>query len=232
MTRRVVAGLGLVAALVLLSASVAGAHVEIEPGEAPKGGTAVLSFVVPNEDPTADTVQLDVQFPADHPIASVSVEPVPGWTAEVKTTTLATPITGDNGEVTEAVSEIIWSGGTIAPGQFQRFVVAVDGLPDNTDSLTFKALQTYTNGDVVRWVDPTEPGQPEPEHPAPELTLVGDGGSEAGSSSGTEVTVPKDVATTSDVDAARTVGIIGIAVGALGLVLALVALLRRPRVAS
>ena len=33
-------------------------------------------------------------------------------------------------------------------------------VPDDADSLTFKALQTYSNGDVVRWIDAQQAGQP------------------------------------------------------------------------
>ena len=38
--------------------------------------------------------------------------------------------------------------------------------------MAFKALQIYSNGDVVRWIDLAAPGQPEPDHPAPVLTLT------------------------------------------------------------
>lgn len=40
-----------------------------------------------------------------------------------------------------------------------------------TDQLVFKALQTYSDGDTVRWIDDPAPGT-EPEHPAPVLTLA------------------------------------------------------------
>ena len=112
-----------------------------------------------------------MSFPTDHPVASVSVQPVPGWTVKVDTTKLATPITTDDGPVTEAVSAVTWTG-KLDPGQFQQFPVSMGPLPTDTDALVFKAVQTYSNGDVVRWIDPTTPGGPEPEHPAPTLTLT------------------------------------------------------------
>jgi hypothetical protein len=37
--------------------------------------------------------------------------------------------------------------------------------------LVFKAVQTYDNGDVVRWIDTSTPGGAEPDHPAPTVTL-------------------------------------------------------------
>ena len=64
-------GLALLAALlVLLAVAVpAGAHVSIKPGVAKKGSFSVFSFSVPNERSTASTVELEVTFPTDHPIA-------------------------------------------------------------------------------------------------------------------------------------------------------------------
>ena len=58
--------------------------------------------------------------------------------------------------------------------------VLVGAGPTRPGQVAFKALQTYSNGDVVRWIDVQQPGQPEPDHPAPVLTLTAaapDGGS-------------------------------------------------------
>jgi hypothetical protein len=44
------------------------------------------------------------------------------------------------------------------------------------DQIIFKALQTYSDGDIVRWIDEPAPGV-EPDHPAPVLKLTkGSGG--------------------------------------------------------
>jgi len=170
--RRVLAAavLGL-AGSVLLSAP-AWAHVSVSPGTGSPGGYVTESFQVPNERDDATTTAVTVDFPTDHPLASVSVEPVPGWTATVRTAKLAKPIRTDDGEVTEAVSSITWTGGAIAAGQFQRFTVAMGPLPESSGTLTFKALQTYSDGQVVRWIDVAAPGQPEPDHPAPTVSVV------------------------------------------------------------
>ena len=162
-----------VALAVLLAAVPAGAHVTIKPDVAKKGSFSVFSFSVPNESGTASTVKVEVTFPTDHPIPVVSVQPIPGWTWSAQKTTLAKPAKTDDGTITEAVSTITWSGGTIAPGEFQLFTISAGPLPTNTKSLTFKAVQTYSNGDVVRWIEETPKGGPEPEHPAPVLKLAG-----------------------------------------------------------
>jgi diadenosine tetraphosphatase ApaH/serine/threonine PP2A family protein phosphatase len=68
-------------------------------------------------------------------------------------------------QVTEAVAKVVWTGGKIAPGQFEEFDVAMGPLPEDTDQLVFKALRTYDDGEVVRWIDTAAAGAPEPEHP-------------------------------------------------------------------
>lgn len=169
------AALGAVAlAVVALSALPAGAHVSITPASAPKGGSAVLSFNVPNEADDANTVKVEVLFPTKYPIASVSTQPMYGWTAAAETTTLAKPVPTDEGDVTEAVSSITWTAtaGGLNPGEFDLFTISAGPLPTTTSKLTFKVVQTYGNGDVVSWIQQTVKGAPEPDHPAPTLTLT------------------------------------------------------------
>lgn len=160
------------AAAVLLSAGPALAHITITPDSVTAGSGAVLTFHVPNEEAHASTVKVDVQIPTDHPIAQLLVEPVPGWSVAVHTITLAKPITTDDGTFNQAVSEVIWSGGQIRPGQFQNFAVSADPMPVGVSQLVFKAIQTYSDGNVVRWIDVPQPGQPAPDHPAPTVTLT------------------------------------------------------------
>jgi uncharacterized protein YcnI len=160
------------AVAVLALAGNAFAHITITPGSAKAGSAAELTFKVPNEEDKATTTKVQVRIPVSHPIAQLLVEPVPGWTVTVQSVKLAKPIVTDDGSFTAAVSEVTWSGGRISPGQFQDFSVSADPLPSDVSQLTFKAIQTYSNGDVVRWIDLRQPGQPEPGHPAPVLTLT------------------------------------------------------------
>ncbi len=164
----------LAAVIVALGASTAVAHVSVSPGSAPRGGFAVLSFNVPNEEPNANTVKLEVFLPTRFPIASVSTQPMTGWTVAVEKTKLAKPITTDDGQVTEAVSAITWTAteGGLKPGEFDLFTISAGPLPTRTSRLVFKAIQTYSDGTVVSWIEPTVKGAPEPEHPAPVLTLT------------------------------------------------------------
>ncbi|GIJ49211.1 hypothetical protein Val02_60970 [Virgisporangium aliadipatigenens] len=158
---------------VMIAPGVASAHVTVSSASAVQGGYAKITFRVPNEKANAGTAKLEVVLPTDKPVVSVSTKPVGGWTVATEKTKLATPVKTADGEITEAVSKITWTAApdaVIQPGQFQEFDVSLGPLPE-ADQLVFKALQTYSDGDVVRWIE--EPGgATEPEHPAPVLKLT------------------------------------------------------------
>ena len=168
---------GAVTALVVCGAGVASAHVTAHsPDQVVQGGDAEITFRVPNEEDSAGTVQLQVNFSTTSPIGDADVKPVPGWSAHVTTVKLANPVRMAKDTVTDAVRSITWTalpGTRINPGEFQEFSISVEGLPTNTDTMVMPAVQTYDNGDVVRWDQLPAPGQPEPEHPAPSIALTG-----------------------------------------------------------
>jgi periplasmic copper chaperone A len=233
------AGLGLLA-------PAAFAHVTVNPNEAKQGGYTKVAFRVPNEKDSADTTQVEVVIPTDHPIASVSVKPHQGWTYTVDKTRLTTPITTDDGDkVEEAVSKITWKAGAanaIKPGEFDEFEVSMGPLPD-VDSIVFKALQTYSDGDIVRWIEEAAPGTQEPEHPAPVLKLTKGSGDDhtaappAETTPSTLATVKsegaieplKGVATKKDVDSANWLSFGALVVGFVGLCVGMLALVRLRR---
>ncbi|MEV6848153.1 YcnI family protein [Actinoplanes sp. NPDC051411] len=163
------------AALVLAIAGPASAHVTVNPNTAAQGAYTKVSFRVPTESDTASTTKLQVNLPTDTPIASVSTKPVVGWTVATVKSKLATPIKSDDGDITEAVTQITWTaskGAEIKPGEFQEFDVSLGPLPTTANQIIFKALQTYSDGTIVRWIDePTTDGS-EPDHPAPVLKLT------------------------------------------------------------
>lgn len=159
------------AAVVLLAAPGAFAHVTVNPRTAEPGGFTKADFRVPNERDADSTVRVEIAFPAEHPLRHVSVQPVPGWKVTVKKERLKQPIVDGDHEITEAVTSVLWEGGTIRPGEFQEFPVSLGPLPEDAPELVFKAVQTYSGGEVVRWIDVPEKGEAEPEHPAPVLAL-------------------------------------------------------------
>jgi uncharacterized protein YcnI len=187
--------------LVCAGAGVAAAHVTVHADNPTSGASDVaLQFRVPNERDDAGTTKVDVFFPLATPLLDLYVQPHPGWTARTTKQHLAQPVTTDDGSITDAVAEIVWTADTaadaLAPGQSADFVVTAGQLPD-VSALTFKVLQTYSSGEVARWIELPSSGVPEPESPAPTLTLskAAGGGSD---------------------DQARVLGLLGIVVGAAG----------------
>lgn len=171
---RVVVALVVTCAVTLVLGGVGSAHVTVKPSSAPGGGFEILSFSVPNESDTANTVKVEVEFPTKNPIAFVSVQPMTGWTITVEKSTLAKPVKAEGGEITEAVSKITWTAtaGGLEPDQFDLFTISAGPLPTKVKKLEFKTLQTYSDGEVVRWIQPTVKGAPEPENPVPTLTIT------------------------------------------------------------
>ncbi|KJK57612.1 YcnI family copper-binding membrane protein [Saccharothrix sp. ST-888] len=237
---RRIAGVTAAAATAVIAFAVpAFAHVTVQPGTAQQGDYTAVAFRVPDESDTASTVKLEVNLPMDHPMASVRVLPLPGWTAVLEKSKLDKPLKSHGQDITEAVSKITWTAdgsAKIAPGQFQEFKVSLGALPADTDKLTFKALQTYDNGDIVRWIDEAKEGQAEPAHPAPTLTLTkapaaaGDhhGGAVGAASAGASQDDKADnqAAKSSD-STARTLGVVGIVVGVIGAALGVAGLRRK-----
>lgn len=156
-------------------ATAASAHVTVTaPGATRGGGDQEITFRVPVEK-DADTIGLKLSLPIDTPIATVNVEPVAGWTHIEKTVKLAKPIVTDDGDISQAVSEIDWTADTgqgLVPGEFGAFTIIAGQLPD-TASLTFKAIQLYSDGTQVAWTQTEAPGSTaDLANPAPVLTLA------------------------------------------------------------
>ncbi|MEV5845590.1 YcnI family protein [Streptomyces sp. NPDC051985] len=218
--RRAATVTALTATSVLVAAGVAAAHVTVHPESYAKGATdGVLTFRVPNEEDTASTTKVQVYLPTDHPVLGVLVSPRDGWTAKVTTSKLKTPVKTDDGTITDAVSEITWTGGKIGAGQFEDFDVAFGQLPEDTDELAFKTLQTYSDGKVVRWIEEAQSGDEEPENPAPTLKLTATGDAAAASTAPAAKSSAKSVTASADSSdsTARGLGIAGLIVGAIGL---------------
>ena len=226
-TRPVTAITTLLLAVGVLAAP-ASAHVTVNPNTASKGGFAKLTFRVPTEKDNASTVKLDDAFPTDHPLAFVSVKPHAGWTAKVQMMHLATPIKSDDGDVTDVVSQITWTADTpdagIKPGYFDEFDVSVGPLPTNADALQFKAVQTYSDGDTVRWIEDRVAGGAEPQHPAPTLTLTA-----ANASNATAATPAATSTTKTTSDSGKGLAIAALIVAIIAAVIAVIAAARKPR---
>jgi periplasmic copper chaperone A len=204
--------------VLVLTAGPAAAHVTVT-GDVARGGFGKVVFRVPNESDTATTVKVEVFLSEKDAVPTAAILPVPGWTATVQRKTLDKPVTTEHGDVAQIVTSISWMASptaAIKDGEFGEFAVMLGPLP-SADRLVFKALQTYSDGKVARWIEEPSADGKEPEFPAAVLVL------------------PPVGTPTSTVDepasAPLWLGVAGLVAGLCGLVLGALAVLRtrRPR---
>ena len=126
---------GLAASLAVVALpGAAFAHVVVTPSEALTGDYETFTTSVPNEKEIPVT-GLRVVIPDT--IESVTPTVKPGWQIETK----------KSGEKT---TEIIWTGGEIAPGLRDEFTFSAH-LSDVAGDVNWKAYQTYQDGSVASW---------------------------------------------------------------------------------
>ncbi len=227
----------LVAGMLLVPAA-AQAHISLHPNTIPAGAFATLDVRVPGEAEGAYVKKVDTLFPQG--FTGVDYENLPGWSVRVIESKLAKPIQSDDGPIDTQVSQIVWTWvgplGKVGNGQFIDFPLSV-AIPEDAAGkpLEFRTVQTYSNGEVVHWIEPSLDG----DHPSPRINVTAKGGviedvagDEAGpqasqaapAQEGTSTsTTPAAVSSTSG-GASKALGIAALIVGALGLVVGLGAL--------
>ena len=208
-----------VAAGALAAPAAAGAHVTVQPKEIPAGGFTRLNIRVPNERDNADTTKVQVQMPPG--FFFVNYEPKPGWKIDVVREKLAKPIVDGDEKITEQVKQVVITSDSekkgIAPGEFQDFGLSGGPVPDKPGSvLSFPALQTYSNGEVVRWIAKN----PEADTPAATVQIL------KANANGVPVQAAAAPAESSDDGdfASKGLGITALIVGIVGLLAGLAAL--------
>jgi uncharacterized protein len=194
------------AAVLAIVPAAAQAHVTIQPGSASADSYTRIDLRVPNESDSASTKSVKVKFPSG--IYYTGYEPIPGWKVSVKSRKLATPIKMEDDTLTTETEEvsITATGDGIEPGQFQDFGLSISTPNKPGTALKFPAVQTYSDGEVARWI-----GSESSEQPAPTLELTA---AEAEGHHGGEA----DDAEASDSDSSSTIAWIALALGALGLI--------------
>jgi uncharacterized protein YcnI len=131
------------------------AHVEVSADKTQAGATDVtLRFTAEAENPTAGIKTERVVLPEGISPADVTLVKAPaGWT------------------FTRGADGFTVGGKALPTGTDAVWSVKVAKLPADATRLSFKTLETYGDGQVDRWIEIQEQGQPEPDHPAPLLTL-------------------------------------------------------------
>ncbi|HEX9995409.1 MAG TPA: DUF1775 domain-containing protein, partial [Acidimicrobiales bacterium] len=72
---------------------------------------------------------------------------------------LPAPVEVFGEQVTDYIAAVTWEGGRIGAGEFEEFGFSAR-TPQAASTLSFPAVQTYDNGEVVRWLGPAGSEQP------------------------------------------------------------------------
>ncbi|MGY1621478.1 DUF1775 domain-containing protein [Geodermatophilus sp. SYSU D00965] len=145
----------LTAVLLAVGTGTAAAHVEVSaPGATAGTGPVTVTFSGAAENPSG-VAGLRTQLPAGIDPATVSLASGPaGW---------ALTATADGFEV---------GGPPLPSGEDAQFAVTVAQLPAGVTELVFPTIQSYADGTEDAWIEQAAPGAPEPEQPAPVLTVA------------------------------------------------------------
>jgi uncharacterized protein YcnI len=217
-----------VAALALVLAPAASAHVTVNPREWEAGGFARFAVRVPNERDSADTTRVEMKLPDN--VLSASFQPVEGWRRTVKMRQLDPPVEIEGEQVTEKIDTVTWTGGRVRPGEFQEFGVSFQVPEEPGTELVFPAVQTYSNGERVRWIGPEVA-----DEPAPRVTVLEAPSEEEAAAEEPAPTPTPAPAAAEDEGGSDTLSIVALVVGAAGLLAGGLALIRggpRKRVAA
>lgn len=189
--RRLATGFAAVSCGLIVAASAASAHVEIDPAEVTAGSAATISLQVGHGCDASPTRELDVQIPAG--VDDVTGKPPSGWTVRT------------DGDVVRFVAD---EGSELGPHDHGAFPLDFTA-PEKPGRLVFKTVQVCVEGEIT-WIDDWDGTGAEPDNPAPSLTVVAAPGS--GGTGSIETTVAPATTVTDDaVDAptATTTTVVG-----------------------
>lgn len=126
------------------AAAPAGAHVQVRPAEAAPGDPVLWTVLVPNERDVA-TTRVELAIPEG--VLPFAYEPLPGWTRRVTK------------NPDQSTRSVVWTG-RLGPEEVlsTQFLATT---PDTEGPISWKAIQTYADGQKVRWI-----GGPDTEEPA------------------------------------------------------------------
>jgi periplasmic copper chaperone A len=223
------------AATPLLLAAPASAHVLAVPSTTEAGASAVVQLSVGHGCEGSPTTAVEIRIPDS--IYAVTPTRNPFWDVSVKTEPVDPPVTDAHGTtINQRVASVRYRALTPLPdGQRDTFDLSVH-LPDAAGStLVFPTVQTCEKGESA-WIQVPAEGQDaeELELPAPAFTITAAGATPAvagGAASGTAAETATLVAHDKASSGGSALSKVALGVGALGLLVGLIALVRQRRAA-
>ena len=192
-------------------AAPAGAHIQVRPTQAAPDDAVLFEVLVPDERQKA-TTKVEVAVPKD--VLPFSFEDKPGWTRK-------NTLNPDG-----SIRTIVWRG-RIGPEGFARFTFLAS-TPPKPGPIAWKAIQTYADGQKVRWIGTPDSEQPAAVTQVSKTTARQNAGGENAKGAGTPAAAAAPAETASETDTlGRVLGIAALAVALAALATALVTSRRR-----
>jgi len=157
------------AALLVISAGAANAHVTSSPDNAPANSHFIAHFTVPHGCAGSPTISVRITLPDG--LSDVKPEHKPGW----KITTKRYKFAGPKPQTLGSPEEIEWRGGPLPDDEYESFGVTML-LPPQPGILYFPTVQTCEKGEN-RWVNIPAQGQQwhDVKQPAPFVRVTAPG---------------------------------------------------------
>jgi periplasmic copper chaperone A len=240
MFKQVAVGGLILAGAAVVGSGVASAHVTVQEDSVAAGEFAVVTIAVPHGCEESPTTQVRIQMPETIPGVTPTINA--GWDVEKVMETLAEPIQGEHGEITERVSEVVYTAKTPLPDGYRDTFALSIKVPDDASGLMFFPTVQICEVGESDWIEIPADGQDpfELEKPSPFVNVVASTDSADAATGGDTVTDGEsaDEATTdivvdevaaesaSDDDGTNGLAIAALVVGLLGLGTGAVAIVR------
>jgi periplasmic copper chaperone A len=166
--RRILSIAGAAAFAALTGASPALAHITLASTEGEAGATFRAVLVVGHGCEGEATTSVRVQVPQGF----YNVKPMPksGWQLETVTGPYDKPFENHGTQITEGVTEITWSGGSLPDTQFDEFTFrGTFGAGLAAGSTFYFPVLQYCGDKESPWIDTS--GDPDAETPAPGVVI-------------------------------------------------------------
>jgi uncharacterized protein YcnI len=160
------------AALLVLGAGSAFAHITLETTEAKAGSAYKAIFRVPHGCEGSATVKITVKIPE----GMIAVKPMPhaGWTIDIVKGKYAKAYDYYGSKLEEGVTQVTWSGGNLPDDYYDEFVLRGQLAADLPASmLYFPVVQECEKG-TDRWIEipPAGASADDVEMPAPGVKIT------------------------------------------------------------
>ncbi|MCX7684043.1 MAG: YcnI family protein [Acetobacteraceae bacterium] len=168
MTNPVLLAAAAAAALAILPAPRAAAHITLETAQAAPNTWLRAVFRVPHGCGDAATTGIVVRLPAG--ISGARPMPKPGWTLAIAPRDPNAPPPAGHGEIAEA-GEIAWRGGHLPNAHYDEFVIRFRTPNTPGETVWIPVIQECEGGLRTEWTQVPAPGQRITDLPTPAPSL-------------------------------------------------------------